>query len=170
MRPSWVWGIKSRHSWTSRASDSVRVPQPGCPNAEGRRRLRQPVGLPRRGGPAGKQANQSVHWRVRRVRMHAHGVSAPSCAARRRRNLVSVLQFFCSVGIGMVPAVGCSMIRLFFDREHFRLILQQHPPPPRWKPRHNDRVRLLCDADRFIGQLARLQEPEGSFLKFSRAG
>jgi hypothetical protein len=60
-------------------------------------------------------------------------------------------------------------IRVKYDRDQFRHILHDHPLPKRWRPRHNDRVRLLCDASKFIEQLARLHTPAGSFLRFSRA-
>ncbi len=70
---------------------------------------------------------------------------------------------------GIIATFPATDIRLLYDIEHFRLILQQHPPPPRWKPRHNDRVRLLCEADRFIAQLTRLHQPQGAFLMFSRS-
>ncbi len=73
---------------------------------------------------------------------------------------------------GITATFTAMAFRMRFDREHFALILQQHPPPPRWKPRHNDRVRLLCDASRFVGQLARLHQPGegGGFRAFSRKG
>ena len=57
-----------------------------------------------------------------------------------------------------------------YDRDHFQIILKEHPLPKRWRPRDNDSVRLLCNASSFIEQLSRLQRPEGSFLKFSQAG
>ena len=60
--------------------------------------------------------------------------------------------------------------RTRYDRDHFQQIIKDHPLPRRWKPRHNDRVRLLCNASAFIEQLARMQRPAGSFLAFSQKG
>lgn len=61
-------------------------------------------------------------------------------------------------------------LRIKYDHEHFQQILTSHPLPKRWRLRHNDRVRLLCNASTFIAALARLQRPEGSFRTFSQAG
>ena len=61
-------------------------------------------------------------------------------------------------------------LRTRYDRDHFQQIMQDHPLPRRWRLRHNDRVRLLCDASSFIAALARLHQPEGSFRTFSQAG
>jgi hypothetical protein len=61
-------------------------------------------------------------------------------------------------------------LRMRYDRDHFQIILKEHPLPKRWRPRDNDRVRLLCNASSFIEQLSRLQRPEGCFLTFSQAG
>ena len=44
------------------------------------------------------------------------------------------------------------------------------PAARRWRLRHNDRLRLLCDASKFIAALSRLHQPErGGFLTFSRS-
>lgn len=71
---------------------------------------------------------------------------------------------------GMTFSIPASDTRLRYDREQFRGILHDHPLPRRWRLRHNDRVRLLCDASAFVAALARLDKPEGSFLTFSQAG
>ncbi len=71
---------------------------------------------------------------------------------------------------GVSFTVPASDFRVRYDREHFQQIMTSHPLPHRWRLRHNDRVRLLCDASSFIAALARLDKPEGSFLTFSQAG
>ncbi len=57
-----------------------------------------------------------------------------------------------------------------YDRDHIQQILRSHPLPKRWRLRHNDRVRLLCNASAFIAALSRLQGPERCYLRFSQAG
>lgn len=71
---------------------------------------------------------------------------------------------------GITVTFPATAFRLRYDRDRFLPILQHHPPPQRWKPRHNDCVRLLCDANRFIAQLVRLHQPgeEDGFRTFSR--
>ena len=71
---------------------------------------------------------------------------------------------------GMTYKIPASHLRLRYDREQFRGILHDHPLPKRWRLRHNDRVRLLCDASAFVAALARLDKPEGCFRAFSQAG
>ncbi len=38
-------------------------------------------------------------------------------------------------------------LRMRYDRDHFQIILKEHPLPKRWRPRDNDNVRLLCIKD-----------------------
>jgi hypothetical protein len=71
---------------------------------------------------------------------------------------------------GVSFTVPASDFRVRYDREHVQQIMKSHPLPRRWRLRHNDRVRLLCDASSFIAALARLHQPEGCFLTFSHAG
>lgn len=40
--------------------------------------------------------------------------------------------------------------------------------PKRWKPRNNDRVRVMCDATEFIEELKRLKQPVGTFAQWIR--
>ena len=61
-------------------------------------------------------------------------------------------------------------LRTRYDLDHFQQIMKDHPLPRRWRLRDNDRVRLLCDASKFIAALARLDKPQGCFLTFSQAG
>jgi hypothetical protein len=71
---------------------------------------------------------------------------------------------------GVSFTVPASDFRVRYDREHFQQIMTSHPLPRRWRLRHNDRVRLLCDASKFIAALARLDKPQGCFLTFSKKG
>lgn len=60
-------------------------------------------------------------------------------------------------------------LRMKYEREHFRRMLSDYRPPRRWKaPKNNSRVRLLCDASRFVEAIARLDAPASSFLLWSR--
>jgi hypothetical protein len=70
---------------------------------------------------------------------------------------------------GMTFSFPAADLRIKYDREHFQQIMKSHPLPRRWRLRHNDRLRLLCDASKFIAALARLHQPEGCFLTFSQA-
>jgi hypothetical protein len=71
---------------------------------------------------------------------------------------------------GMTFTAPAADLRIKYDREHFQQIMTRHPLPRRWRLRHNDRLRLLCDASAFIAALARLHQPErGGFLRFSQA-
>jgi hypothetical protein len=64
-----------------------------------------------------------------------------------------------------VPAFD---LRIRYDRDHFKIIMQDLRLPQRWKARNNDRVRLLCDASAFVEAIGRLDAPASSFLSFSR--
>lgn len=70
---------------------------------------------------------------------------------------------------GMTFIFPARELCLQYDREHLRRILATHPPPRPWKPRHNDRLRLLCDASAFLNALARFHQPASSFRVFSQA-
>lgn len=64
-------------------------------------------------------------------------------------------------------APACDLL-MRYDRENFRRMLADYRLPRRWKARNNQRVRLLCDASRFVEAIARLDAPASSFLLWSR--
>ena len=59
-------------------------------------------------------------------------------------------------------------LRTRSDLYPFRCLLNDHPLHRHWKPRPNNRVRLLRDASAFIDKLQRPHFPAWSFLAFSQ--
>ena len=102
-----------------------------------------------------------LQWETAKGRLHSGAAIVP---------LWSTLPAMQHTEDGMTCSVPACELRIKYDREHFQQIMKSHPLPRRWRLRHNDRVRLLCDASSFIAALARLDKPEGCFLAFSQAG
>ena len=106
-------------------------------------------------------------WRVSRLQWETAKSSLHSGAAIVP--LWSTLPAMQHEEDGMMFSAPACELRIKYDREHFQQIMTSHPLPRRWRLRHNDRVRLLCDASKFIAALTRLHQPEGSFRTFSQA-
>ena len=102
-----------------------------------------------------------LQWEMARSRLHSGVAIIP---------VWSTLPAMTHKEDGMTFSFPAHELRIKYDRDHLRVILHDHPLPRRWRLRHNDRVRLLCDASAFVATLARLDKPEGCFLTFSRAG
>uniref|UniRef100_UPI00378382FA hypothetical protein n=1 Tax=Prosthecobacter sp. TaxID=1965333 RepID=UPI00378382FA len=101
-----------------------------------------------------------LQWETAQSRLHSGAATIP---------VWSTLPAMRHKEDGMTFTAPAHELRVKYDREHFQQIMTAHPLPRRWRLRHNDRLRLLCDASKFIAALARLHQPEGSFLTFSRS-
>ncbi len=102
-----------------------------------------------------------LQWETAKSRLHSGAAIIP---------LWSTLPAIKHEEDGMSFSAPACELRIKYDREHFQQVIKSHPLPRRWRLRDNDRVRLLCDASKFIAALARLDKPEGCFLTFSQAG